>query len=187
MISNIKKVIAINYASIRSMDVTNGEGVGVALFVQGCHFHCYNCFNQETWDFNGGKEWTSKIEQQFIKLIDRSYINRISILGGEPLSHENISSVLQLVQKIRLLFPDKSIWLYSGYTLDKCYSDFIRGTSIESKQRIEIIKNIDIMVDGQYDDSLKNLSLRFKGSSNQRVIDIQQTIKNEKIVLWTNS
>ena len=103
------------------MDISNGEGIGVALFVQGCHFHCYNCFNPETWDFNGGKEWIQEVEDKFIELASRPYIQRISILGGEPLADENLDGVLKLVNKFRLLFPDKTIWLYTGYTWEDIF------------------------------------------------------------------
>ena len=137
----------IRYASIREMDISNGERVGVALFVQGCHFHCYNCFNTETWDFNGGKEWTPEVKEKFLELIDKPYIKRVSILGGEPLADENLDDVLDLVteinkrynfqkvdsanpckmsvsevenpNEIRLSVPNKSIWLYSGYDYQK--------------------------------------------------------------------
>ena len=105
----------IHYASIRNLDISNGEGVGVALFVQGCPFnpHCYNCFNPETWNFNGGKEWTPEVEDKFIELASRPYIKRISLLGGEPLADENLDGVLHLIDRFRLSFPNKSIWIYS--------------------------------------------------------------------------
>ena len=109
----------IHYASIRNLDISNGEGIGVALFVQGCPFnpHCYNCFNPNTWDFNGGKEWTPETEDKLIELASRPYIKRLSILGGEPLADENLDGVLHLVDRFCLLLPNKSIWLYSGYEL----------------------------------------------------------------------
>ena len=105
------------YASIRDLDVTNGEGVGVSLFVQGCPFHCYNCFNPDTWDFNGGKEWTYEIKQQFLSLIDRPYITRVSILGGEPTAKQNFYRVYELIKEIKERFPSKDIWLYTGNKL----------------------------------------------------------------------
>ena len=108
------------YASIRKLDISNGEGVGVALFVQGCRFnpHCYNCFNPDTWDFNGGKEWTPEIKDKFLELIDRPYIKRVSILGGEPLADENLDDIFDLISEIKRRFSDtKTIWLYTGYTL----------------------------------------------------------------------
>lgn len=105
------------YAQIRKMDISNGEGIGISLFVQGCHFHCKNCFNQETWDFKGGKEWTPAVEEGFIKLAGKPYIKRISILGGEPLADENVKAVYDLIVHLREIYGDsKEIWLYTGYT-----------------------------------------------------------------------
>ena len=110
------------YAQVRSMDISNGEGIGVSLFVQGCPFnpHCYNCFNPDTWDFNGGKEWTQETEDKLIELANRPYIKRLSILGGEPLADENLDGVLHLVNRFRLLCPNKSIWIYSGFRWEEC-------------------------------------------------------------------
>ena len=107
------------YASIRELDISNGEGVGVSLFVQGCHFKCLGCFNSETWDFNGGKEWTEEIENKFLELAARPYIKRISILGGEPLAKKNYLEVKFLLQKLKQKYPDKKIWLFSGYTFEE--------------------------------------------------------------------
>lgn len=128
--------------------------------MQGCPFRCYNCFNPETWDFNSGKKWTEDIEKQFIKLADRPYIKRVSILGGEPLADQNVQDVLNLVNKIRLLLPDKTIWLYTGYTLTECLSH---------PTRQEIISKCDIIVDGRYVDGLKDITLKWRGSSNQKI------------------
>lgn len=166
------------YASIRELDISNGEGVGVALFVQGCNFHCHNCFNKDTWDFNGGKEWTSRIEDEFIELASRPYIKRISILGGEPLADENLDTVLNLVNKICLLLPEKDIWLYTGYTLEEIYK-------FESNdKRQSILELCDVLVDGRYIDKLRDIKLKWRGSSNQRVIDLKQTIQKGEVVLW---
>ena len=174
------------YASIRSMDISNGERVGISLFVQGCRFCCSNCFNKDTWDFNGGKEWTQEVEDKFIELASRPYIKRISILGGEPLADENIDGVLNLINKIRLLLPEKTIWLYTGYT---CYQlilpFYINRTMTEEEcKRWEILNNIDVLVDGKYIDKLRDVSLQWRGSSNQRVIDVKQTLQKGEIVLW---
>ena len=171
------------------MDISNGEGVGVALFVQGCHFHCYNCFNPDTWDFNGGKEWTQDTEDKLIELASRPYIKRLSILGGEPLADENLDGVLHLVNRFRLLFPNKSIWLYSGYRFDdeeclvKQKNDI---ANIYRFMRQEIIKSVDVMVDGRYIDSQRNPSKKWAGSDNQRVIDIRKSLEQNKIVLYCN-
>lgn len=128
--------------------------------MQGCPFRCYNCFNPETWDFNSGKKWTEDIEKQFIKLADRPYIKRVSILGGEPLADQNVQDVLNLVNKIRLLLPDKTIWLYTGYTLEECLSHDMRK---------EIVSKCNIVVDGEFIEELKDNSLYYRGSKNQNV------------------
>ena len=176
------------------MDISNGEGVGVALFVQGCHFHCYNCFNPETWDFNGGKEWTDEVKNKFFELVDRPYIKRVSILGGEPLEEENIDGVLDLVNKIRLSSPHKSIWLYTGFSWNEIWDYGIHGTDLYGKpwksygmlqiQIQNIIKQCDVLVDGRYVDSQKDITLAYRGSKNQRLIDIQQSLQKGDVVLW---
>lgn len=181
------------FASMRNLDISNGEGVGVSLFVQGCDRHCFNCFNSDTWDFNGGKEWTEETKNKFIKLIDRPYINRISVLGGEPLAEQNLDEVLSLIKEIRISFPDKTIWLYTGYEWNSLMSkicqptfpdkDFERIIEIHKKRK-EIISNVDVLVDGEYIDEQKDLSLKFRGSKNQMVIDVKQSIAQNKIVLY---
>ena len=201
------------YASIRELDISNGEGVGVSLFVQGCHFHCYNCFNTETWDFNGGKECTPDVKEKFLELIDRPYIKRVSILGGEPLADENLDDVLDLVteinkrynfqkvdsvnpckmgvsevenaDKIRLSFPNKSIWIYSGYQWSEIFNDGVYLTkNCYGWKRREIVRQCTVMVDGRYIDSQRNPSKKWAGSDNQRVLDIQQSLQKGEIVLW---
>ena len=144
-------------AQIRDMDISNGLDVGVALFVQGCNRHCYNCCNQETWDFDGGFEFTSDIEQKFISLASRTFIHRVSILGGEPLAKENRNDVVNLIAKIESNHPDKSVWFYTGYTIDEILSDNVD------------LHNVDYLVDGEYVDSLRDLTLEFRGSSNQHI------------------
>lgn len=179
------------YAQIRSMDISNGEGVGVSLFVQGCPFHCKNCFNSETWDFNGGKEWTEETKNKFLELIDRPYIKRVSILGGEPLAEPNLGEVLSLVKEIREKFPDKTIWLYTGYSIEdivnfntKPYSVVQQYFDIDNFIRNAILIYVDVLVDGEYIDEQKDLTLKFRGSKNQKVIDVKETLKQEKVVLY---
>lgn len=178
------------YAQIRSMDISNGEGVGVSLFVQGCPFHCKNCFNSDTWDFNGGKEWTEETKNKFMELINRPYIKRVSFLGGECLAEQNLDEVLKLVQEIRISFPEKTIWLYTGYTWEQLvYSRMPSGVGKEKEflnwnRRNEIISNIDICIDGEYVDNLKDLTLKWRGSKNQRVIDVKQSLAQNKVVLY---
>ena len=212
----------IHYASIRNLDISNGEGVGVALFVQGCHFHCYNCFNSDTWDFNGGKEWTTEVKEKFLELIDRPYIKRVSILGGEPLADENLDDVLDLVteinkrynfqkvdsanpckmgvseaenaDKIRLSLPNKSIWIYSGFTWESIMNyepsetddfDYIEESYIDGlyEKRKESISKCTVMVDGRYIDSQRNPSKKWAGSDNQRVISIAESLKQGKVIM----
>lgn len=183
------------YAQIRSMDISNGEGVGVSLFVQGCPFHCKNCFNSDTWDFNGGKEWTEEIKDKFMELINRPYIKRVSFLGGECLAEQNLDEVLKLTQQIRISFPEKSIWLYTGFRIEdivtrKQYEDIWEipndPSNIWSK-RWDIISNyVNVLVDGEYIDKQKDLSLKWRGSKNQRVIDMNQTCIQNKIILYCN-
>ena len=184
------------YAQIREMDISNGEGVGVALFVQGCHFHCTNCFNPDTWDFSGGKEWTPEVKERFLELIDRPYIKRVSILGGEPLADENLDDVLDLVTTIKEKFPQKTIWIYSGYTWESIMNytscstddfDYIEESYIDEQyeKRKKIISMCDVMVDGRYIDSQRDITLKWRGSTNQRVIDIQKSLKDGEVKLWT--
>lgn len=193
MIWNIRSVSNIRYASIRSMDISNGKGVGVALFVQGCPApHCNNCFNPETWDFNGGREWTSVTEDKLIELANRPYIKRLSILGGEPLAEENLNGVLHLVNKIRLSFGNsKSIWLYTGYEWDHIFDlqwhyhpQTQEKLSIGRWRRQQIVSQCDVLIDGRFVNSLRDVSLKFRGSSNQRVIDVKKSLQEGKISLY---
>lgn len=190
------------YAQIRSLDISNGENIGVALFTQGCPIHCYNCFNKEAWDFNGGKEWTEGVKDQFLKLIDRPYIKRVSILGGEPLAEENLSDIALLVDEITTNFPEKTIWLYTGYrvklfdeniidtdTNKVCHwftvEDFDNDKEFRSNYiRQFILNHIDVIVDGPYVDAERDVTLKWRGSKNQRVIDVKKSRKQGEIVLY---
>lgn len=177
-----------NYAQIRSMDISNGEGIGVSLFVQGCDFHCKNCFNSETWEFSKGQEWNDKTKNQFLKLVEKPFIQRVSILGGEPLHPKNVQNVLKIVDEIRVSYPTKNIWLYTGYTWEQIMHPVI--TDINSEQlkmlqmRKELVNKCDVLIDGRYVDELRDVSLHWRGSSNQRVINVQETLKQNQIVLW---
>lgn len=169
------------YASMRSMDISNGEGVGVALFVQGCHFHCKNCFNQDTWDFSDGKEWTREIEDEFMKLVNRPYIKRVSLLGGEPLADENVLDIMRLINRIKTECPDKKIWCYTGYTWEQIFpivNPYLNLTQAEMTRQ-NAVKNCDILVDGRFVEEEKDLSLEFRGSKNQRIIDVKERITSK--------
>lgn len=163
------------YADIYDCDISNGNSVGICLFVQGCHFHCQGCFNSETWDFNGGKEWTLETEDRFIELAKRDYIKRISILGGEPLAPENVHDVLNLIGRIRQELPEKQIWVYTGYTVDELWDD---------ETARQVFGYIDVLVDGRFEFDQKDLTLAFRGSKNQRLIDVRKTLERGSIVLY---
>ena len=188
---SIRSVIEIRYAQIRSLDLSNGEGIGVALFVQGCHFHCPNCFNPETWDFNSGKEWTEEVKNKFMELANHPYIKRISILGGEPLAEENLDDVLDLVNRIRLSSPPKTIWLYTGYEWQHIFDTqwhyhpkTQEKLSIWRWRRQQIVFQCNVLIDGRYIDSERDITLPYMGSKNQRLIDIHQSLQKGEIVLW---
>lgn len=181
------------YAKIETFEICNGVNIGCSLYVQGCHFRCPGCFNKEAWEFGGGKEWTEETKDKFLGLIDRPYIKRVSILGGEPLASENLNDVLELIRDIKIKFPDKTIWIFSGYK----WSDIINGDQMIIENinadlyhdfilRKFILAIADVFVDGQFEEDKKDLSLEFRGSSNQRVIDVQKSLKEGEIVLWTN-
>ena len=163
------------YAKIRKMDISNGEGVRVSLFVQGCSFHCKNCFNQETWDFNGGKEFTTAEVQKIIELANKDYIAGLSVLGGEPLHPNNIESISMLCEYFKFKYPEKSIWVWTGFK----YEDIIK-----MENNYNIFNYIDVLIDGQFEEDKKDLTLKWRGSSNQRVIDVQKTLLKGDIVLW---
>ena len=158
------------YNLIRKMDISNGPGVRVSIFMQGCHFHCKNCFNSETWDFEGGKEFTDDIINKVLDLSNKDHIVGLSILGGEPMHPVNIEGTTKLAKAFKEKYPNKNIWVWSGFR----YED-LKGK--------DVFKYIDVLVDGQYVDELHDPTLKWKGSSNQRVIDIKETLKNNDIVL----
>ena len=162
------------YNKIRKMDISNGEGVRVSLFVQGCSFHCKNCFNQETWDFNGGKEFTTAEIQKIIELANKDYIAGLSVLGGEPLHNNNVDEVFHIVATFKEKFPNKDIWLWTGFKFEDAIKD--------SKRKF-ILRNIDVLVDGQFEEDKKDLTLKWRGSSNQRVIDCKKSLAENKIIL----
>lgn len=159
------------YNKIRKMDISNGPGIRVSIFMQGCTFNCKNCFNKETHDFNGGKEFTDEVIDKVIKLANPDYIVGLSILGGEPLHPKNIEGTTKLAKKFKSVYPDKNIWVWSGFLFDKNLKNF------------EILNYIDVLVDGVYKDELHDFTLKYRGSSNQRVIDIKKSLKTNKIEL----
>jgi len=172
-----------NYAKIKKCDVANGPGVRVSLFVSGCNHHCKNCFNREAWDFNYGDEFTKKQEEQIIEDLKPEYITGLSLLGGEPFEQANQEGLVPLVKKVKQEYPDKKIWCYTGYTFDKQ----ILGKMVQEENRQttkEMLENIDYIVDGRFVDELKDPKLQFRGSSNQRIIDVKKSLAENEIVLW---
>lgn len=170
-----------NYGNIKFNDIANGEGVRVSLFVSGCTHHCPQCFNQETWNFNYGKPFTKEVEDKIIEALKPDHINGLTLLGGEPMEVVNQQALLPFVKRVKALYPNKTIWCYTGYLLDEELQKPSRAYNKDITP--EILKYFDIMVDGEFKYQLKDITLRFKGSSNQRVIDVPATLKSGKIVL----
>lgn len=158
------------YNVIRKMDISNGPGVRVSIFMQGCGFHCKNCFNSETWDFNGGQEFTDNTINEVLDLCGQSHIKGLSILGGEPLHPNNIEGTTALAKAFKERYPDKNLWVWSGFKFD------------ESLQGKDVLNYIDVLVDGQYKDELHDFTLKWRGSSNQRVIDVQKSLRDGQII-----
>ncbi len=169
-----------NYATIKKHDVSNGPGIRVSLFVSGCTHHCKGCFNKETWDFNYGSPFTTSIMYDILEAVKPDYIKGLTLLGGEPFEYANQIALLPLVKTYKEKFPNKSLWCYSGYTFDVDIKDMLNKWP-ETK---EFLSYIDILVDGKFIEEEKDLNLRFRGSRNQRVIMVQESLKSDKIVLW---
>lgn len=159
------------YNKIRKMDISNGPGVRVSVFMQGCTFNCKNCFNPETHDFNEGKEFNDDVIDKIIELCSKDYVVGLSILGGEPMHAKNIDGTTKLAKAFKEKYPDKTIWCWTGFLFDRDLKDK------------EVMKYIDVLVDGRYKDELHDFRLKWKGSSNQRVIDVQKSLKQNKVVL----
>lgn len=172
-----------NYATIKKCDIANGEGVRVSLFVSGCTHHCKNCFNQVAWDFDYGTPFTSETEAEIFAELDKGYICGLSLLGGEPLEPQNQRALLPFIKKVKERYPDKNIWCYTGFTFNEQTGALCEGGKNCEVTR-ELIENVDILVDGAFIEELKDISLKFRGSSNQRVIDVKKTLKSGKIVLY---
>ena len=168
------------FGNIKYYDIANGEGVRTSLFVSGCTHHCKGCFNPETWDFCYGKPYTQETEDEIIKSLDNDFINGLTLLGGEPLEPANQKALLPLVKRVKESFPNKTIWCYSGYLLD---SELLAPSRANAPWTREFLSYIDILVDGEFKLELKDITLRFKGSSNQRVIDVQKSLKEGKVIL----
>lgn len=182
-----------NYLQITHEDVCNGEGLRVVLWLSGCSHHCYNCQNPQTWNPDNGIPFDESAKQEIFNELSKDYISGITFSGGDPLYEYNLDEVLKLVKQIRNSYPDKTIWLYTGFEWNSLMSkicqptfpdkDFERIIEIHKKRK-EIISNVDVLVDGEYIDEQKDLSLKFRGSKNQRVIDVKKSLAQNKVVLY---
>ena len=172
-----------NYATIKWTDIANGEGVRISLFVSGCTHRCKNCFNQVAWDFSYGELFDEKVEQAILEGLKPDYIAGLSLLGGEPLEPQNQEALYPFLKKVRELYPEKTIWCYTGYVLD-ALSGALTTTNKNTACTQELISMFDVLVDGAYIDELKNIRLKFRGSANQRVIDVQKTLAKGECVLY---
>ena len=170
-----------NYGEIKKTDIANGEGVRVSLFVSGCRRHCKNCFNKVTWDFGYGKPFTEETQKELLDALAPAHIAGLTLLGGDPMEPENQRALLPFVKRVRRELPQKTIWCYTGYT-------FREGALEEQEANCEVTKELisllDVLVDGRFIEELKDIRLVFRGSSNQRVIDVQRTLKSGNVVLY---
>ena len=170
-----------HYGNIKKYDIANGEGVRVTLFVSGCTNHCPGCFQKETWDFDYGQKYSKDTEKEILEALDHPYIQGLTLLGGEPFEESNQKELVKLLKKVKTHYPDKDIWAYTGFILDQ---DLLKYGKRHFEMTDEMLNYIDILVDGPFIESEQDLSLAFKGSKNQRIIDLKRTLKDQKIHLY---
>ena len=164
-----------NYHNIKTDDMLNGDGLRVTCWVSGCRVGCFNCYNPQTWDFNSGIPFTEETMQEILYDLSKPYIKGLTLSGGHPIDPHNAPKVLEIVKRVKMVFPNKDIWIYSGYI----WEDIIKDKTLR-----EILKYTDVLVDGAYVDELRDISLPFRGSSNQRIIDVQKSLEQNKAILW---
>ena len=170
-----------NYGEIKKVDIANGTGVRVSLFVSGCTHRCKGCFNPDTWNFNFGKEYTEETENDIIEALKPSYIEGLSLLGGEPFEPENQKTLVGLLKRIRQELPGKNVWCYSGYTFEELTGQ--KKSRAFTDISAEMLSLIDVLVDGEFVEELKDISLQFRGSSNQRIIDVKESLKSNTVII----
>ena len=168
-----------NYGEIKNFDIANGEGVRVSLFVSGCTHHCKNCFNKETWDFGFGKPFTAETEELLLKELEPDYIDGLSLLGGEPFEPHNQAALLPFLRRVKERFPKKNIWCYTGYLFDR---ELLSESRARCEHTDEMLSLIDILVDGEFVQELYSITLQFRGSSNQRIIDVKNSLAAGEVV-----
>lgn len=175
------QVKIMNYATIKWHDIANGPGVRVSLYVSGCRNRCKNCFNPETWDFNYGQPFDEQVEQKIFEGLKRDYIKGFTLLGGDPFEPENQKVLAPFMKRLRANFPDKSIWCFTGYDFEK---DLLTGKKGDFNDTMDILNSLDVLVDGRFVEELKDLKLKFRGSSNQRIILVKESLAKDEVVLW---
>ena len=171
-----------NYANIKYYDIANGEGVRTSLFVSGCRHHCKDCFNEMAWDFNYGNPFTKEVEDKILSSLEPYYIQGLTLLGGEPMEAENQEVLLPFLRRVKDSYPNKTIWIYSGFTLEEILGE--KPSRAATPYAKEILSLADVLVDGRFILEEKDISLQFRGSRNQRIIDLKPTLENKEIVLW---
>ena len=164
-----------NYHNIKTDDMLNGDGLRVTCWVSGCNIGCFNCYNPQTWDFNSGIPFTEETMQELLYDLSKPYIKGLTLSGGHPLDPHNAPKVLEIVKRVKMVFPNKDIWIYTGYV----WEDIIKDDTLK-----EILKRTDVLVDGAYIDELRDITLPFRGSSNQRIINVQESLNQNKVILW---
>lgn len=175
------QVSIMNYATIKYYDIANGPGVRVSLYVSGCRNHCKNCFNPETWDFKYGEPFTEEVQNKILKGLEPDYIKGFSLLGGDPFEPENQLALVDFMERLRKTYPDKSVWCYTGYDFE---ADLLTGKKGDPEVTMRLLKCLDVLVDGRFVEELKNPDLLFRGSSNQRIILVPQSLEKDELVLW---
>ena len=170
-----------NYAEIKTCDIANGPGIRVSLFVSGCTHRCQNCFNEATWDFKYGKPFTKETEDFLLNALRPAYVKGLTLLGGEPLERSNQQGLLPFIRRVKKELPKIDIWCYTLYTFD---TDVLEKMCVEWEETKELLSYFDVLVDGEFVQELKNLGLRFRGSENQRIISVQESLQEGKTVLW---
>ncbi|MGN1372474.1 MAG: anaerobic ribonucleoside-triphosphate reductase activating protein [Candidatus Coproplasma sp.] len=170
-----------NYATIKWYDIANGPGVRVSLYVSGCRNCCKGCFNKETWDFAYGEPFTKEVEDSIIKAMEPDYISGFTLLGGDPFEPENSKVLAPFMKRLRQAYPEKSLWCFTGYDLD---AELLAGKKGDMADVMDILHTLDVLVDGRFVEEKKDLNLRFRGSSNQRIILVKPTLERDEIVLW---
>ena len=170
-----------NYATIKNCDIANGPGVRVSLFVSGCTHHCKGCFNEVAWDFDYGQPFTQETIDSILAMLKPNFVKGITLLGGEPFEPQNQPALVDLLRQIKAQYPDKSIWAFSGYLFDK---DILPGKLGDPEITREFVSYLDVLVDGRFVMEKKDLTLRFRGSSNQRLIDVPASLEKGEVVLW---